>query len=189
VTMKGKLERKKSVDNQLKAGNYNFDELVCKPSLRVWFIYAFIFIAALSIKFYFMVDEQHFELLWRSIVSAGVIYLGYLYLMHVTTSYTVNVLEVIGHSGVFSRKVVRIPLNRITNYECRTSFVERVLGLSNVMIDTPGGASFELIMARLLKHDSDNIVEHLRYLMGQQKVSDAGSNVELKSLREQALWN
>ena len=136
-----------------------------------------------------MHEEENFELLWRSFVLAGAFYLGYLYLIRVTTSYTLNVLEVAGRSGVFSTKVVRIPLNRITNYECKASFFERLLGLNNVMLDTPGGTGYELTMSRLSKRDSDTIVENLRYPMGQQKIAEAGSNEELRSLRKKAIRN
>lgn len=182
-------ERKKRENNQLGTNSLDFDEIIIQPSLRIWYIYLCIFILILLAKLVFMLEQQYFELLWRGIVSAGAAYLAYIFLSHITTSYTVNALEVVGHSGVFSKKVVRIPLNRITNYECKASFLERVIGMNNVMLDTPGGTGYELTMSRLLRRDADLVVGHLRYLMGQQKIAEAGSNKELRTLREKAVVN
>lgn len=42
---------------------------------------------------------------------------------------------------------------------------------------------------RLLKRESDLFVEHLRYLIGQQKIAEAGTNEELRSLRAKAIVN
>jgi uncharacterized membrane protein YdbT with pleckstrin-like domain len=147
------------------------------------------FLTALSIKAFLTIQEENFELFWRIIVLAGITYFGYLYLSHKNTTYTLNALEVMGTSGVFSRKTVRIPLNRITNYESSSTFLERLLGINNVMIDTPGGTGFELSMTRLLKKDSELVVGHLRFLIGQQKIAEAGSNQKLKSLRQKAVSN
>lgn len=179
----------KKTGSQFNTNNIELEGLVLRPSLRLWVIYCAIFIAALSAKLFFTHEQENFELLWRSFVLAGGVYLGYLYLKRVTTSYTLNVLEVVGRIGVFSTQVVRIPLNRITNYECKASFLERLLGLNNVMLDTPGGTGYELTMSRLSKQDSDTVVETLRYLMGQQKIAEAGSNEELRSLRKKAIGN
>ena len=166
-----------------------FKEHFIRPSLKVWFIYVCIFIAILCTKLFFLLEQQNFQLLWRCIVLYGAIQLSYLLLAHLSTSYSVNALEIIGRSGVFSKKSIRIPLNRITNYECNANFIERMLGLNNILIDTPGGTGYELKMARLKKQDSVQIIQHLRYLMGQQKVAEAGSNEELRSIREKSMQN
>lgn len=185
--MKVSRNRKENLDIEQHAPELAFEDLVVSPSLRIWAIYCLIFLGILSAKLLFLRELDQFELLWRGMLLAGASYLGYIYLFHVTTCYRLNPLEVVGQSGVFSKKIIRLPLNRITNYECKASFIERILGISNVMLDTPGGAGYELAMYRLPDKDSARIVSNLRYLMGQQKIAEAGSNELLKTFRQKAV--
>ena len=146
---------------QLESSSSGLAELVFKPSLKVWGIYLILFVVGLVLKFILMTKFEISPLIWRWIVTSGVLYLGYLYARHVTTSYALNPTEVVGRSGLFSRRVIRIPLNRITNYDCHASLIDRLLGLRRVRIDTPGSTGFELVMTRLRKVDADRILGQL----------------------------
>lgn len=161
-------------------------QILALPSLKVWWLYVIGFLTLLLVKFIFFHEFIAFNAYWRIVVAIGILALGYLYLERITTVYNLNAIELTGREGVFSKSVTRIPLNRITNYESQASFIERILGLNNLLIDTPGGNGFELKLKQLNYTDAENISARLRQLLAQQKIADAGDNRELRTLREQA---
>jgi uncharacterized membrane protein YdbT with pleckstrin-like domain len=161
-------------------------QILALPSLKVWWLYVIGFLSLLIVKFIFFHEFEVFSAYWRIVVAIGILILGYLYLERITTIYNLNAIELTGREGVFSKTITRIPLNRITNYESQASFIERLLGLNNLLIDTPGGTGFELKLRQLNHIDAENISARLRQLLAQQKIADAGDNQELRSLRQQA---
>lgn len=164
-------------------------DLVAQPAMRVWWLYVIVTASLLLIKFTLLLQFSWLEPVWRVGVALAAIGLAYLYLQRITTIYQLNAIELTGKVGVFSKRITRIPLNRITNYESHSSFFERLLGLSNLLIDTPGGASYELTLSQLCHRDAERFSARLRQLIAQQKIADAGSNTELRQLRAQALDN
>lgn len=166
--------------------NFN-GSLSVKPSSKIILLYSGLFLCALVLK-YMLISEMHnFELIWRAGVLAGTSALAYCFLRRMTTTYTINAIEVTGETGILSKKITRIPLNRISNYETFSSFTERILGLTDVLIDTPGGAAFELKLLELDKKDADCVTKVMRELIAQQKIAEAGSNDKLREMRERAL--
>jgi len=110
-------------------------------------------------------------------------------LARLTSVYTLNPLEITATVGILSKSSIRIPLNRICNYEVRRTFLERIVGLGDVMIDTPGTSGHELVMAELDKSVIDAMLTQLNTLLAQQKIAEAGDNTELREAREDALEN
>lgn len=158
-------------------------DLIVKPSLKVWFMYLILFILVLVVvggAYVFIPELANMEFLWRIVLLCGLVPLAYQYIRHVTTSYLLNSIELIKRSGVFSRKISRIPINRITNYDFSASFWDRLIGIGDVMIDTPGGDGFELVLKSISIDDADRVMKFLASFIAQQKIADAGSNQKFK---------
>jgi uncharacterized membrane protein YdbT with pleckstrin-like domain len=166
--------------------NEMVESISARPSLRLWALYCLVFLGVLATKFSFFEIIPYAEIVWRAGVIIGALGLGYLYLLRITTLYTINSIELVEYDGVFSRRVTRVPLNRITNYDFRASFLERILGIGDVLIDTPGGTGYELSLTNLNRADADKITNGLRDLIAQQKIADAGDNAALRDSRRRA---
>ena len=55
---------------------------------------------------------------------------------------------VILYKGIFSRNVMRISYNTISNVSVNQSFLERILGYGDIFIDTAGGPSAEIVLKK-----------------------------------------
>lgn len=160
--------------------------VIVRPSLRLWYIYLFAFLTILIVKGTYFEVIPFAEALWKIAVLSGAIVIGYQYLQRATSRYVLSPIELVGYTGVFSRRVTRLPLNRITNYDFRASFLERLVGIGDVMVDTPGGAEFELRIRELNREDATAITEGLRDLLARQKIAEAGDDKDLREIRRRA---
>lgn len=70
--------------------------------------------------------------------------LNYYYFKYLVTS-----KELIIHSGVLSKKQRVIPINKIQNINITQNFVQRILGISKVQIETAGDVSSEGVLESL----------------------------------------
>jgi putative membrane protein len=77
-------------------------------------------------------------------------------------SFFINPHEIVIKSGVFSRRVRHLPLNKIQNIEVTQNLLQRLLGLAKVMIETAGDVETEGHLEFVSKKDADNISAVIR---------------------------
>ena len=164
-----------------------FEQMALRPSLRLWWIYLFGFGCVLVVKLTLLLELPDLEWPWRMTVLGGALTLLYLFLKRRLTVYRLNAIELIGREGVFTKRVTRIPLNRVTNYDTHASLLDRLLGLNNIFIDTPGGTGYEMALKQLDQYDAQLLSGRLRKLLAQQKIADAGHNQQLRAVRQRAM--
>lgn len=162
-------------------------EIKVRPSLRILTLYITVFLLLLTSLFYFFENSALFELLWRVVIMLGAITIGHAAISRIHTRYTLDPLDLTEISGYFSKRAIKVPLNRITDYQVSRSFLQRLLGLGNIYINTPGGIGYELILRELTEQDLTTMANGLENLFEQQKIADAGRNEALVSARKQAL--
>jgi uncharacterized membrane protein YdbT with pleckstrin-like domain len=73
------------------------------------------------------------------VVVAGVV-------SHRSTAYVITSAEVYEKTGLFSRTVTNLRLDRIQNTTFAQSFTERLLGYGDVRVDTAGSGGTELVL-------------------------------------------
>ncbi|MBW2970005.1 PH domain-containing protein [Candidatus Woesearchaeota archaeon] len=64
-----------------------------------------------------------------------------------TERLSIDESAVILTKGFFSRGVVRVSYNTISNVSVNQSFLQRILNYGDVMIDTPGGPGAEIVLS------------------------------------------
>jgi putative membrane protein len=77
-------------------------------------------------------------------------------------SFFINPHEIVIKSGVFSRRVRHLPLNKIQNIEVTQNLLQRILGLAKVMIETAGDIETEGHLEFVSKKDAENISAVIR---------------------------
>jgi len=148
------------------------EKVVVHSSKRLVLLYVFGLIVVLAALFFVFWHYQlpYFKEIWRAVAGAGACGIVYAHLARITTVYTLDKSEITSTKGILSKRSVRVPLNRITNYEVRRTFVERLLGLGDVLVDTAGSKEFEIGMFELDRHDIDSIVKELELCLAQSKI-------------------
>lgn len=157
------------------------------PSARLIQLFIGGFLVVLTLMAFFLWEFAWFDVLWRVVFGAGVIYLAYLYLSRITSIYEINPIEVSMEIGIFNKRRKTAPINRITNVELNRSLIKRILGLADLHVDTPGGADIELDLTEMDRADAEAFSKLLAWHIGTQKVADADDNVALKRSREAAV--
>jgi len=135
------------------------------PSGKLIKLYAVFFVAVVVIGRLTTHSFQYDVAFWGSVLALGGLWLFYLYLVRVTSLYTIDAMHITSSIGLLAKTVSKIPLNRISNYEVRQTFFQRMLALGDVFIDTPGSKDFELKMTELDKADIDTVVQFLDSLL------------------------
>jgi putative membrane protein len=77
-------------------------------------------------------------------------------------SFFINPHEIVIKSGVFSRRVRHLPLNKIQNVEVTQNLLQRLLGIAKVMIETAGDVETEGHLEFVSKKDAENISAVIR---------------------------
>ncbi len=88
-----------------------------------------------------------------AIMAFPFIFLNYYFFTYIITS-----KEIIIHSGVFSRRQRNIPIEKIQNVEITQNFLQRILSLAKVSIETAGESGVEAN----LEFVSNKRAEHIR---------------------------
>ena len=153
-----------------------------KQSLHFIFFYAFVGILILFSVGYvsFKLNDLYPEeletastLLWRMSFLFVFSWIGYLVIKRNTTKYIITSDNISSESGIFLKTIIKVPLHRISDYKIDSSLVERLIGVSNIMIDTSGGsAGYELTMHDLENKDVDIIVAKLDMHLKKQVAND-----------------
>jgi membrane protein YdbS with pleckstrin-like domain len=74
-------------------------------------------------------------------------------LRHYSTEYTLTEAGVVKAQGLFSKDVMTIPYGKIQDIKLKKSFVERILGIGNIYIDTAGENGIEMVIRGISNPD------------------------------------
>jgi uncharacterized membrane protein YdbT with pleckstrin-like domain len=145
-----------------------------RPSMRRAYFYALCYAALVCYGRFKTNLEPAFNPVWMASFGLLVVILGVAFLRRWTTLYTITNHEVILTSGIFARHAVAAPTNRITNISGRQSFLERLLGLANLYIDTAGGDQPEIVFPRMTKADASLANEILKKMSTARPTPQSG---------------
>lgn len=127
---------------------------LAKPSLRRAFFFAAIYLAFMLYGLSATDYDPRYNPFWSFLTTILAAALGLALLRRWTTTYMITTEEIHCQSGILSRTDAVVPISRITNSMSRQSFLERLLGLDNLYVDTAGSESTELMFMRILRSDS-----------------------------------
>lgn len=96
-------------------------------------------------------------------IGLGLFIVGVTYINYRSVQYILTAEEVYKKTGIISRSVVNIRLDRIQNTSYTQSFPERFLGYGHIQIDTAGTGGSDLTLADVPNPERVNglITEHL----------------------------
>lgn len=99
-----------------------------------------------GIVLYGFVLPQDFEFRWVAwlLLPLGMLVAGAAYVRHRSTRYVVTTNEVYRKTGLLSRQVTSLRLDRIQNTSFEQSFLERLLSFGDVHVDTAGTGGTEI---------------------------------------------
>ena len=137
-----------------------------RPTIRRAMFYAVVYAAAVLFGRIKTDLDPRFNPVWWSCFGILVALLFVVFLRRWTTTFIINREEVQWFSGILSRKAVIVPLERITNAQANQSFLDRILGIVTLQIDSPGGNAKEMVMKRILKSEAIAATEIVRELRG-----------------------
>lgn len=163
------------------------DQIETRPSLKVVSLPVILFVAIGFSLAYIGWDEYWFAYFWRPFFLFALVVVGYLSASRLTSRYRINPLNASVTKGIFSQSTQTAPLNRVTNIELRRPFIKRLLGLADLMIDTPGTDQIEIQMTEMEFEEAVRFKQRVTELLGRQKVVEAGSDESLRAEREAAL--
>lgn len=104
-------------------------------------------------------------------------FLVYSFLWRLTSVFTISAECVSASIGILSRSHIRIPLNRIVDYQVSRPLLERILGLGAIHIDTAG--SEELIMPQISRREITTALKQLDSLLNKEQYrSDTSSGMK-----------
>lgn len=90
------------------------------------------------------------------LVPLGVLIAAYAWLRHRSTRYVITTDEVYKKTGLLSRAVINLRMDRIQNTSFSQSLTERVLHFGDVHIDTAGSGTTELVLESVPHPDRVN---------------------------------
>jgi uncharacterized membrane protein YdbT with pleckstrin-like domain len=124
-----------------------------KPSLRRAYFFAVVYVAFIAA----MRMKLHLAVLHPMVLGSVGLLVVLLLFAHFTrffTLYSLTPQDVEIRRGFIARKVLRVPLERITDATARQNILERILGIVNIYINTAGSADTEASFRRVLQPDA-----------------------------------
>lgn len=111
----------------------------------------------------FLLLEDKLRLLSIIPVAIGILFITRAYLSHWSVYYILTTEEVYKKTGVLSRSVMNIRLDRIQNTSFSQSFIERLMKYGTIEIDTAGTGGTELVLYAVPNPEKVNgrLTEHL----------------------------
>jgi uncharacterized membrane protein YdbT with pleckstrin-like domain len=99
-----------------------------------------------GVVLYGFVLPSDFEFRWVAwlLLPLGMLVAGAAYVRHRSTRYVVTTNEVYRKTGLLSRRVTSLRLDRIQNTSFEQSFLERLLSFGDVHVDTAGSGGTEI---------------------------------------------
>lgn len=103
-------------------------------------------VIVVGIALYGFLLPPDFEFEWVAwlLIPLGMALMAYAYLRHQSTRYVITTNEVYRKTGLFSREVTTLRLDRIQNTSFEQSLLERVLSYGDVNVDTAGSGGTEI---------------------------------------------
>lgn len=100
--------------------------------------------------------------------------------------YTIDETELYIESGVLARRKRSIPIERVQNVNIHQSFLQRLLGIAKVQVETAGGQASEGVLEFVSLSEANSIKE---YVYAQRNVLRSTDNVssESDSMQEESL--
>lgn len=135
---------------------------LARPSLRRVFFYTLVYIGLILFGIARTDFDPSFSPVWQLSVAILAVLLTFAFLKRWTTLYTIDESEIQSRSGIFSRDLRVVPMFRVTNATAHQSFLERLLGLMNVKIDTAGAEADEIVFTRILKAQAGEVARIIR---------------------------
>ncbi len=119
---------------------------------------------AYLIAFYFALAQQDFqEMLFIFIaLGFGIFTIPMIILRYFYFTFFISEDEIVIRSGVFSRKQRNIPIKRIQNIGINQNFLQRILGIAHVRIETAGGTVSEGNLEYVSRENAEDIRKVIR---------------------------
>ena len=151
-----------------------------RPSLRRAWFFSGLYLTVVIAGFIATDGSSQLFLLWRAMILGMIVPFLYTAVQRYCTSYMVTERNVKSASGVFSRNFASIPLQRITNFYARQTFLDRVLGIVTVDIDAAGGEGPEIIFERINTSDFKAAAKLFEEIIKQSKDQPATPTASVK---------
>lgn len=149
-----------------------------RPSGKITAFYMTGFVFFLVIGRFATLSYPKSIYLWGLVLVAALVFFIAKHIERISKVYQIDNLNLSSHTGIFSKSIVRIPLNRITNYQVTQSFIERIMGLGSLIIDTAGGDAAELAMQSMEIRDIELLIRNLDALLAENKLETRSSGAE-----------
>lgn len=111
-------------------------------------------------------------ILWGCVVLPGVV-LSYYYFQ-----FSLTRRELIITRGVLSRTTRNIPVERIQNISIQQNFLQRLLGIARVHVETAGGADTEGVLEYIATAEAESIRQTIRSYQHEQQVAAVPNTTE-----------
>jgi uncharacterized membrane protein YdbT with pleckstrin-like domain len=135
-----------------------------RPSLRRAYLIALVYAGLVLLGRFKTNLDPRLDPVWLGALVLLFAALGLAVLRRLCTSYAITTEEISVKSGILARKMVVVPLSRVTNALANQSFVERLLGLVTLQIDCAGGNAKEVNFQRITASEARSAGEILREL-------------------------
>jgi putative membrane protein len=123
--------------------------------------------AVLSLVIYFGTDFGLFAaapFLLIALFSAAVV--AYILITTASYSYEMGSEELVMNQGILNKTSRSVPVSNIDNVTVNRTMLDRILGVGDICIDTPGGTGYELVLkhveAGMLKEVVDELKSHMK---------------------------
>ncbi len=133
-----------------------------RPSLRKEQTAAAVFAVAILFVRYFFVTNEIVGIVLFPLLVLDFVYLVYSFIRAYFMKYRITDQYVELFEGIISRRQKRAPWLKITNFTVEQNVVERILGVTNINIDTPGHDQWEIELTNVTKEDGEQIVALLQ---------------------------
>ncbi len=147
------------------------DQILVRPSGKLIAFYLTGFVLVLLVGRFATLSFEWAIYGWGVVLVVGLLYFVFSHLTRISKIYTLDSSNLTSQTGILSKQVTKIPLNRITNYRVSQTFSERLMGLGDVSIDTAGGSGVELEVKEMEITEIERFVRRLDQLLAQQRLA------------------
>ncbi len=119
---------------------------------------------ALIIPLYFAISKGHTDELFYIFIMIFIFFftLPSIILNYYFFKFQITNNELVIYSGIIAKKQKNIPVRRIQNINMEQNFLQRMLGITKVQIETAGEATAEGVLEYVSKHDAAKIANTIR---------------------------
>ncbi len=113
------------------------------------------------------------EPMWFGLLTTLLMLLVYANIVRATTSYVITDNAIQSASGILARRSSIVPYRRVTNVAARQSFLERLLGLVTLYIDSAGSDVQEVSFRRMTTSEAREAGKIIRNIINSQSAPSA----------------